>query len=178
MARLILVTGGARSGKSDFASVLAGRLAERVVYLATGQALDLDKEMARRIAAHQRRRPEDWQTIEEPLEIEQAITGQVKNNRALIIIDCLTLFLSNLLLSGLTDSKILARVRKLSGFLRDIDNQVIMVTNEVGSGIVPDNQTARAFRDLQGRANCIMAKKADEVYLLVCGQPLKIKPQT
>ena len=192
MAELILVTGGARSGKSDFAAKLALRLAKdnkkavksktklkvvtkipEVIYLATGQALD--EEMKQRIALHKKSRPKTWQTIEAPLKPEEILRERIKNKKTVIIFDCLTLFLSNLVTSERSQIKTLARIKKLTSFLNSIDNRVIVVTNEVGLGIVPVNKLARNFRDLQGRANCIAANAADQVYLLVCGQALKIK---
>jgi len=171
--RFILVTGGARSGKSRFAVGLAKRLGRRVIYLATGAATD--EEMRSRIARHRAQRPRAWRTIESPDDPARAITrltGAVDG----LLMDCLTMYVSMLLVRGETDRAIERRVRELCEAIRRARCPVILVTNEVGMGVVPATALGRRFRDLAGLANQIAAGVADEVYLLVAGLPLRIKP--
>lgn len=172
MSKLILITGGARSGKSSFAIKLAKARERKVVYIATADALD--SEMKRRIALHKKARSKDWMTIEEPTDILRAIK-KVPHRNCVIIFDCLTLLISNLMLSGVKDAEIYNKIKSITNSLKRNCAISIVVTNEVGSGIVPDNELARRFRDLQGRANQIVGKMADCVYLLVSGIPIKIK---
>lgn len=173
----ILILGGARAGKSTFALRLAEeRAGERgVAFIATAQALD--EEMASRIARHREERPADWITIEEPYQLDEALLQTPESN--VVIIDCLTLFVSNWLLRSEKerDASLQNIVTRL---LTTIDSQkrtVICVSNEVGLGIVPDTPLARTFRDLLGRVNQQFAEAADEVYLLVAGLPLRLKPR-
>lgn len=174
MSRLILVTGGARSGKSDFAQELAARLAgDDVVFVATAEAGDND--MAARIAAHRCARPAAWRTVEAPRRVGAAIRA-ARPARA-VLVDCLTLLVSNVLLAEAeeaVDAAVTDEVRELIEAAREAGT-VIVVTNEVGLGIVPDNRLARRYRDLLGRANATLAREAAEVYLLVSGVPLEIK---
>lgn len=174
----ILVTGGVRSGKSRFAESLALRLGGKVVYLATATAGDA--EMAERIARHRARRPPDWMTVEEPLHPEAVIRNYPAGYT--ILLDCLTLFLSNLyfeLQPGVTESElsrlILGRFTELAEIIAASPANLVLVTNEVGWGIVPENNLARAFRDLSGFANQEIARVCDQVYLVVTGIPLRIK---
>lgn len=181
MSRLILVTGGARSGKSDFAQKLAEKLSETgddIAFVATAEALDDD--MARRIAAHRQARPAAWRTIESPQRLGEALRA-VASARA-IVVDCLTLLVSNVLMSlgdgpSAEDAAkaVDEELRLLLDAVKIIAGTVIVVTNEVGLGIVPDNRLARLFRDLLGRANAALAREADVVYLMVAGLPLEIK---
>lgn len=172
MSKLILVTGGARSGKSTYAQSLAKSLKGKVIYIATAEALDA--EMKKRISLHKKARPKDWLVIEEPLEVLSAVK-KLHKGEIVIILDCLTLLISNLIFKGLSDDKIRANIKSIAAELKKKAEFSIVVTNEVGSGIVPDSALARRFRDMQGTANQIMSKHADEVYLLVSGVSVRIK---
>lgn len=172
MAKLILVTGGTRSGKSGYALKLAESQRRKIVYIAT--AVGLDSEMKKRIALHKKTRRKDWTTIEEPSDILKAVK-KISERDVVVILDCLTLLLSNLMLKGIRDGEIFDRIKSIAGALKKSFALSIIVTNEVGSGIVPENKPARRFRDLQGRANQIVSQEADCVYLLVSGVPVKIK---
>ncbi len=168
MGKSILITGGARSGKSALAERLALGLGPAPVYVATAEAGD--GEMADRIAAHQARRGPHWSLIEAPRDLSAALEH---SDRAPRLVDCLTLWVSNLMLA---DADCEAAAHGLAAALARQRHPVVLVTNEVGSGIVPDNALARRFRDAAGRVNQIVAEAADEVYLCVAGQPLKVKP--
>jgi len=170
--RFILVTGGARSGKSRFAVGLAKRLGRRIVYLATGAATD--DEMCSRIARHRIQRPRAWRTIESPDDPARAI-ARLRGSIDGLLMDCLTLHVSTLLMRGDTDRAIERRVRRLCEVIHSTRCPVILVTNEVGTGVVPASALGRRFRDIAGVANQIAAGVADEVYLLVAGIPLQIK---
>jgi adenosylcobinamide kinase/adenosylcobinamide-phosphate guanylyltransferase len=177
---LVLVTGGARSGKSSWAEKLA-KEKEKVIYLATAEALD--EEMELRIKKHQKRRPPTWKTIEEPLNLNSVLKNY--ESQDLILIDCFTLWLSNILFeickhkienySEMTEKVVLEETLKIAEVAHQIAAEVIIVTNEVGCGIVPEDPWARIYRDLAGRANQILAQKADLVYFTVAGIPLLIK---
>jgi adenosylcobinamide kinase/adenosylcobinamide-phosphate guanylyltransferase len=173
---LILVTGGSRSGKSGYALSLAERGQGPRVFLATAQAFD--DEMARRITAHQEARHAGWGLVEEPLRVPEALGGALGEART-VLVDCVTIWMSNLLLAdeGFGEGQAAAAAGKLIAAARVGSRTVIVVTNEVGSGIVPENHLARRFRDCAGRANQLIAQAADEVYLLVSGIALKIKPK-
>jgi adenosylcobinamide kinase/adenosylcobinamide-phosphate guanylyltransferase len=165
---LIFVLGGAASGKSALAEDIAKRAALPRVYIATAQAFDV--EMERKIAAHQTQRGADWTTIEEPLDLAGAIARAPKGH--VILIDCLTLWLTNLLLDDrdpepATDALLTA--------LATCKSQVICVSNEVGQGIVPENALARRFREAQGRLNIRMAAAADTAIHVVAGLPNLLK---
>jgi adenosylcobinamide kinase/adenosylcobinamide-phosphate guanylyltransferase len=170
--KIIFITGGVRSGKSQFALELARSISGPKVYLATAQALDA--EMAERIRKHKESRPSDWETVEEPLEISKAVREQGSRFRA-ILLDCLTLWLSNALMAGWGEEKILAQTEELLHSARASRSSLIVVSNEVGSGIVPEHPSARLFRDLSGSIHQKIAREADEVYFMICGLPQKIK---
>jgi adenosyl cobinamide kinase/adenosyl cobinamide phosphate guanylyltransferase len=163
---LTLILGGARSGKSTRALALAED-ARRVVFVATAEALDT--EMADRIAVHRRERPANWETIEEPVSIARALRA---TRYDVTIIDCLTLWVSNLLLRELD---IDTATTELLDSYRDSTGQWVVVSNEVGLGIVPDNPLARRYRDALGTVNRAFASAADRVELLVAGIPLRVK---
>ena len=167
-ARLTLVIGGARSGKSRYAESLITALPPPWIYVATAQALDA--EMAARIGAHQARRGAGWTTIEAPCDLAGMIAAQGETP---VLIDCLTLWLSNLLLA---DADCDGEIGRLDQVLaRAAAAPVVCVSNEVGLGIVPDNALARRFRDLQGLLNQKIAARADRVVLMVAGLPLTVK---
>lgn len=172
MARIILVLGGARSGKSAYALKLAKKDKKKVIFIATCQALD--KEMSERIRLHKKTRPRDWKTLEEPYQVSDLLrkTGV---EYEIILIDCLTLLVSNLMLKGLRYEAICKEVNIILSILRKTDGLVVIVSNEVGLGIVPDNKLARDFRDIAGKINQVVAKESDEVFFMVSGIPLKIK---
>ncbi len=169
--RIVLITGGARSGKSRYAEERAGKAGPRRLYLATAEAKD--EEMAERIAAHRERRGGGWLAVEEPLELSRELLRR-RSEVDCAVVDCLTLWLSNLLLRH--DAE--AAMKKVDGLvdtLTLLDFSVFFVTNEVGSGIVPDNALARSFRDLAGWTNQRVAQSADEVILMVAGLPVFVK---
>lgn len=172
--KLILVLGGARAGKSTFALRLAKDYAGEgsVTFIATAQALDA--EMEQRIARHREERPKNWTTIEEPYHLDEALVNVSDSGVALV--DCLTLFVSNWLLRE--DEHTLNEVtQRFLANVRSRTQTVIVVSNEVGLGLVPETPLGRTFRDLLGRVNQQFAEAADEVYLLVAGLPLRLKPR-
>ena len=172
MARVIFITGGARSGKSSFAEKLAIGFGGPLGYLATGRPGDA--EMADRIERHRARRGSEWQTMEEPLALLDVIRGHDGYFNA-ILIDCVTLWLTNLLLLHEKPEPILAEVKNMTGAFPSLATPLILVSNEVGMGIVPENRLARLFRDIAGEANELLAAAADEVYVTFSGLPLKLK---
>jgi adenosylcobinamide kinase/adenosylcobinamide-phosphate guanylyltransferase len=172
MAKIIFITGGARSGKSRFAEKLAEGFGAPLGYVATGMAGDT--EMADRIRRHRLRRGEKWQTLEEPHDVAGVLAGHDGHFRVMLL-DCVTLWLTNLLLHYDDTARVLAEVRTLAQALPTLTTPVILVSNEVGLGVVPENATARAFRDLAGEANELLAAVADEAYVVFSGLPLQLK---
>jgi adenosylcobinamide kinase/adenosylcobinamide-phosphate guanylyltransferase len=172
--QIILVTGGARSGKSKYAEQRSGELGVRRLYVATAEAKD--EEMAQRIAEHKKRRGNNWVTIEEPVELFSALLAQ-RGRTDCALVDCLTIWLSNLLLHQDADF-VEDRVEQFVGILPQLDFHVVLVTNEVGWGIVPANPLAREFRDLAGWANQQIATVATEVILMVAGVPMVVMKRT
>ena len=183
MSQFTLITGGARSGKSRFAELLAAHAKRPVIYIATTQIWD--EEMALRVKKHQQQRPSTWRLIEEPRNIRDTLI-QLKDEDGVILLDCVTLWLTNLLLAGNLQNdndlfnnelepQILDMVKDVAQLAREIKPQVIFVSNEVGQGIVPEYPLARAYRDLAGRSNQILAHSADQVYMVVAGFPMEIK---
>jgi adenosylcobinamide kinase / adenosylcobinamide-phosphate guanylyltransferase len=166
-ARLTLVIGGARSGKSRYAESLVTALPPPWIYAATGQGRDA--EMAARIGAHRARRGAGWSTVEVPLDLAAALTS---HGTTPVLVECLTLWLSNLMMA---DAQLEQEFDCLVQALAKVAAPVVMVANEVGSGIVPDNALARRFRDLQGSLNQRIAALADQVVLVVAGLPLFLK---
>jgi adenosylcobinamide kinase / adenosylcobinamide-phosphate guanylyltransferase len=171
---IILITGGARSGKSQYAERRAIEMGARRLYVATAEAKD--EEMVQRIAAHRKRRGDQWRTIEEPLELFEALLAE-RGATDCALVDCLTLWMSNLLIRH-DDKYASEKVDDLIEQLPQLDFHLVFVTNEVGSGVVPDNPLARKFRDLAGWTNQRMAQAADEVILMVAGLPLIAKKRT
>jgi adenosyl cobinamide kinase/adenosyl cobinamide phosphate guanylyltransferase len=166
-AKLTFVLGGARSGKSRYAEGLIGALPPPWFYLATATAGD--DEMAARIAAHRARRSPPWHTIEAPRDLTGAL---VARGHAAALVDCLTLWLSNLMLA---EADVEAEIDRLERVLQGTAAPVVLVANEVGLGIVPDHPLGRRFRDWQGLLNQRMAARADRVVLMVAGLPLVLK---
>lgn len=162
-----LVLGGARSGKSAYAEALIG--AAGGLYLATAEALDA--EMAERIARHRRRRGPAWQTCEEPLDLAAVLRGRAGDARP-VLVDCLTLWLANVLAAG---RDVAAETEHLAAALGSAGGPVVLVSNEVGLGIVPETPLGRSFRDHAGRLNQAVAARADRVVLVVAGLPLSLK---
>jgi adenosylcobinamide kinase/adenosylcobinamide-phosphate guanylyltransferase len=168
MPQLTLVLGGARSGKSRYAEDLIAAVRPPWTFVATAGAGDA--EMAERIAVHRSRRGENWQTIEAPHDLSAALAAVATDTP--ILVDCLTLWLSNRMLA---EADLDAEIAHLEAALDGRRAPVVLVSNEVGSGIVPDNELARRFRDLQGRLNQRMAARADRVVLMVAGLPIVVK---
>ncbi len=173
--QLVLVLGGARSGKSSCAESLA-RQGERTLFVATAQALDDD--MKQRILKHRERRPASWDTLEEPLDPVAAIPSALADHDTLLL-DCLTVWVSNLLLEmedeADAEAEILARAGALLDLYEQVDTRWILVSNEVGLGIIPETELGRRYRDLLGRVNQLFATRADKVYLMVAGLALELK---
>ena len=169
MSYSLLVTGGARSGKSRFAENRTLRMGAPLVYIATAQAFD--DEMAKRIQTHQDRRGPEWQTYSEPLELAEAI--RQTDGQGPCLVDCLTIWLSNLMFAERDIEQASSAVIKA---IRERKDPIVIVTNEVGSGIVPENALARRFRDEAGRLNQTIAEAVDEVYVCISGMPLQLKP--
>jgi adenosylcobinamide kinase/adenosylcobinamide-phosphate guanylyltransferase len=167
-----LVLGGVRSGKSRWAQNLAEK-AERVAYLATAQACDA--EMSEKIRRHQEDRPNRWHTLEEPLDLARVITDRAAEFD-LLLVDCLTVFVSNLLYAAETDpASMEQRIESLLDVLRSAPTSIVLVSNEVGSGVVPPYPLGRKYRDALGELNQRVAAIADNVVLLVAGLPLALK---
>ncbi len=170
--KIYFITGGARSGKSAFAEKLALDMAGSRAYVATAQALD--PEMAERIKQHRIRRGNAWDTFEEPLAVAELLR-KLSGRYQAVLLDCLTLWLSNVMAHSDGDAAVEARSRDLVAAVTGFGGSCIVVSNEVGLGIVPDNPVARKFRDLAGMLNQAMARAADEVYFTASGIPVKIK---
>ena len=169
MCLTILVTGGARSGKSSFAEKRTKQLGSSLMYIATSEIIDT--EMEKRVAEHQARRGSEWQTLHVSLKLTEALSET--DGKGPCLVDCLTIWLNNLIFHN--EDSVVA-TKELIKVLEQRSDPVVLVTNEVGSGIVPENALARRFRDEAGRMNQIISQVADEVYLSVSGIPLQIKP--
>ena len=179
MGKIILVTGGARSGKSSLAEKLALKIGGgRAAYIATAQIFD--DEMKFRVEVHKSRRGDNWRTFEAPFNAEEKILAAAENFDA-ILFDCVTIYISNFLCAAeLDDEKFLydnlrGLIEKLIDAAQKSDATTIFVTNEVGGGIVPENKLARRFRDLAGLANQMLAAQADKVFLTVAGVAVDVK---
>ncbi|MGL4488770.1 MAG: bifunctional adenosylcobinamide kinase/adenosylcobinamide-phosphate guanylyltransferase [Rhizobiaceae bacterium] len=167
--RIILVLGGARSGKSAFAEDLVDGSGLKKVYLASAQVFD--GEMEKRVDLHRSRRGEDWQLVEEPVALSAALERTASNEHA-ILVDCLTLWVTNLMMA---EMDIASLGDALAEQLAHLKGTVVLVSNEVGQGIVPDNKMAREFRDHAGLLHQKIAAIADEVYFVTAGLPQKLK---
>ena len=170
--KTILITGGCRSGKSRFALDYANQHFSKKLFLATCEALD--EEMAQRIAHHKKMRSPEWETIEEPVEIVDKIR-RYGDEVEVILLDCITLWLSNLLMRGKGDSEIMKEISALIDTLQEKQTSLIFVSNEVGMGIVPADPLSRRFRDLSGMTNQKIAEAADTAIFMVSGIPIFLK---
>ncbi len=170
---IILVTGGVRSGKSYFAFNKAVSLSGKKVFLATAEALD--EEMQSRIEEHRKLRGPDWDTVEEPLDISRALRDAQKKYQV-VLLDCITLWLSNLLTrKSLDEGEAKELIEEFADILPSLECDLVVVSNEVGMGVVPENRLARVFRDLTGLANQRVGEAASEAYFMVSGLPMKLK---
>lgn len=185
MGKLILITGGARSGKSTFAEKMAASISDKVLYIAT--AIAFDAEMQERIEKHKKSRPQSWHTHEGYRDLDKVI--KAASTYKVILLDCVTVMLTNLLweypgmdfetpsqeLINKAEEYVRSEFDKLLKASQDYEGSLIMVTNELGCGIVPETPIARSFRDIAGRINQQIAAHCHEVYLTVCGIPVQIK---
>ena len=177
-APLILILGGARSGKSDYAESLAAQLGRRVLYVATAEARD--DEMAARIAAHRQNRPAEWRTLEAPRRVGAALSSPVEPPDVLLL-DCLTLLVSNIILEleseppEAVEAAISAEIDEIMAAQQRLAVPLIVVSNEVGLGLVPPYALGRVYRDALGRANQRLAAQADRVLFMVAGLLLVVK---
>jgi adenosylcobinamide kinase/adenosylcobinamide-phosphate guanylyltransferase len=169
---LIYITGGARSGKSSYAQNLAQKRAKRVTFVAT--ALPSDENLKKRIARHKRERPKHWQTIENPADLAD-VFSQCGRGTELLLLDCLTLYVSACLVARETEAKISARVETFCKAAAASKITTVVVSNEVGSGVVPMTDWGLQFQDYLGRANQIVARYADQAILMVSGIPFVLK---
>ena len=185
MGRLILVTGGARSGKSTYAEEIARKLDGGIIYVAT--SLPVDEEMKLRIEKHKAQRPLNWETLEVFKDFEFHLEGKLESKVGLLL-DCVTIMVTNVLMEKCQDidnisnqeameveESVKTEIDKLIALVNAKPVTFILVTNEVGMGVVPEYPSGRVFRDVAGRANQMLAKAADEVYLCISGIPVKIK---
>jgi len=176
--QIILLLGGARSGKSHYAQQLAGQLGGKVLFIATGEALD--EEMQARIAEHKKARPKNWRTLEIPAGIGKGIEKGI-GDAEIVLIDCLTLLVSNLLRDEPdypeAEKRAMSEINELIAAMNKLDASFIIVSNEVGMGLVPETRLGRIYRDLLGKANQLLANHATEVYLMVACLPVRVKGQ-
>lgn len=174
---MILVTGGARSGKSSFGESLLKDL-DKVLYIAT--SIPFDDEMKDRVRKHRESRSSHWETLEAYKDFEDKIQNKYDG----VILDCITIMITNLLLEKIDEfnedynaieAYIMKEIEKAVKVLKSLNSKVVLITNEIGAGIVPENKMSREFRDIAGRVNQYLGKECEEVYLAVCGIPVKIK---
>ena len=180
---LTLIVGGARGGKSSYAQDLAAGTGEGVLFVATASADD--EEMRRRIEKHRLSRPDSWRTLETTSHLARRIGEEIREEKV-VLIDCITLLVNNVIAEipdmdeelpseDLLQEKVTEEIGALIEYIEGSDARFIIVTNEVGLGLVPANELGRLYRDILGRANQQLARHADEVYLMVCGLPLLLK---
>jgi adenosylcobinamide kinase/adenosylcobinamide-phosphate guanylyltransferase len=173
LKEVIFVIGGCRSGKSQYALDTAEQMpGEKKIFIAT--CLPRDDEMKQRIARHQEQRSQTWTTVEEPVHLHASIT-KISPKATVILVDCLTLWITNIMLETGEEQKIESHVSKLINALATAECPVILVSNEVGTGIVPENKLARQFRDDMGQVNQAVAHYANKVVWMVAGIPVSIK---
>jgi len=172
MKKFVFILGGARSGKSSYAVNRAKKLKKKVAFIAT--ATSSDREMKERIKSHKASRPRQWKLIEEAKDVS-LVLSKLKGKYEVVLIDCLGLLISNLLESGLENKAIERRIEKLINAILKVNFTTILVSNEVGNGLVPANPLARRFQNILGLANQMMAKKADEVIFMQSGIPVRLK---
>jgi adenosylcobinamide kinase/adenosylcobinamide-phosphate guanylyltransferase len=180
----ILILGGARSGKSRFANEMALSLGDKVLFVATGEALD--EEMKQRIKEHKRDRPSTWRSVEVPTGVGRRIR-EVIGDAQVVIVDCLTLLVSNVIgrccddpervSAELAWERIATEIEELIKCIGDSTATFILVSNEVGMGLVPESRLGRLYRDLLGKVNQIFAERADRVYFMLSGMPLSLKKE-
>lgn len=182
---LIFILGGARSGKSSFAQGLGSSLGDRVLYVAP--LLPLDDEMRRRIEQHRRARPSQWRTLEVSSGVAQAMRDHI-GSADVVILDCLSLLIAGLMSPShdpaeleradydALDREMGAELERLLTLVEELPLHLIIVSNEVGSGLVPTYRSGRVYRDLLGKANQLIAQRADRVYFMIAGLPMEIKP--
>lgn len=176
--KLVLVLGGSRSGKSEFAESIAGQMGGAVTYIATAAAGD--REMADRVKLHRARRPRDWGTVEEEKDVSRVVSDGREGD--VFLLDCVTVWITNLILDNQLSGQafdekekyVMGRVFQLADAVEN-GAHLILVSNEVGLGLVPEYPLGRLFRDLAGKVNQVLAAKADQVYFVVAGLPLEIK---
>ncbi|OGO17627.1 MAG: bifunctional adenosylcobinamide kinase/adenosylcobinamide-phosphate guanylyltransferase [Chloroflexi bacterium RBG_16_50_11] len=175
----ILITGGARSGKSRLAQELAAKAIGKVLFVATAEVGD--EEMKRRISLHRKSRPKDWVTLEVTTHIGSRITKNIGPAKT-VIIDCITLLVSNVFLqydekteAQIVEKTVVAEINKLIDCIKKTEADFIIVTNEVGLGIIPGDKVSRLYRDLLGKANQMLAQHVNEVYFMVAGIPVYVK---
>ncbi len=172
MSKFTFIFGGVRSGKSSYAVKLAKDSKQEVVFIATASAVD--DEMEKRIKAHKRSRPAHWMLIEEGIDID-TVLDKLNRENSVAIVDCLGMLVTNMLMADMSDSAIKKKINNIVEAIKKSELKIIFVSNDVGSGLVPDNVLGRRFRDLLGLANQIMAKKANEVISMQVGLPIKLK---
>ena len=172
MTEIILILGGARSGKSRFAVDFVRKGRDRAVYIATAPACD--SEMRLRIQKHKKSRPKNWLTIETGTDIIGALK-KIPASRGAIIIECIGTYVSNLMRDGFGGAKITANIKQILKQARALNRKFIIVSNEVGGGLVPETASGRLFRDITGNINQIIARCADQVYLVTAGIPARLK---
>ncbi|MCG8482462.1 MAG: bifunctional adenosylcobinamide kinase/adenosylcobinamide-phosphate guanylyltransferase [Clostridia bacterium] len=186
MKKTILITGGARSGKSSFAEKMAGDMGTEILYIAT--AIPFDDEMKDRIKKHREQRPKQWKTVEMYSDFNRLLSLNAFHSSDCLLLDCVTIMVTNLMMASEEDFDQCAQqiiddveggihheIKKLINLCEENHKKLILVTNELGMGVVPANRFSRIFRDIAGRINQYAAKKADEVYLTVSGIPMKLK---
>jgi adenosylcobinamide kinase/adenosylcobinamide-phosphate guanylyltransferase len=176
--QIILLLGGARSGKSHYAQQLAIELGGKVLFVATGEALD--EEMQARIAEHRKARPKNWRTLEIPTGVGGGIEKQI-GDAEVVVIDCITMLISNLLRDEPdypeAEKRVISEINQLISVMDSLNVSFVIVSNEVGMGLVPETMLGRIYRDLLGKANQLLASHASEVYLMVACLPVQIKGQ-
>jgi adenosylcobinamide kinase / adenosylcobinamide-phosphate guanylyltransferase len=183
LKKIILLLGGARSGKSFYAQELAKK-SEKVLFVATATAGD--KDMRLRIEKHKQDRPSEWRTLETTEHLGNRIEDEIADEQV-VLIDCVTLLVSNIfwrfdekefenIAESVIEQQVLSEIKELQNCLANVEASFIIISNEVGLGIVPENRMGRLYRDLLGKANQKLAQSADEVYFMIAGIPLRVKP--